>query len=241
MALKTHEPTPGRLRRAQRQGDLPVSSLASRSVGFAIGVLLLPATLATLGLRCLDAWRHALTQPHDATVLLGQLLSDVTITLVPWLAAIVLATGLSTLLQTSGYFSVQPLAPQADRLRPDRAWMQLLRSQHWLTVLLALTTAALLASVGAYFVLHHLPSFGHSAQRPLATVPLALWVLQHFAWAAAALGLLAGIADWLLRRAAWQERQRMTHAEWLEEQKNSYGDPALRAEIKRLQREQLTE
>jgi flagellar biosynthesis protein FlhB len=46
--------------------------------------------------------------------------------------------------------------------------------------------------------------------------------------------------DWLLRRSAWQQRQRMTHAEWLEDQKNTYGDPSVRAERKRLQREQLS-
>jgi flagellar biosynthesis protein FlhB len=53
--------------------------------------------------------------------------------------------------------------------------------------------------------------------------------------------LLAGTADWLLRRNAWQQRQRMTRAEWVEDQKMTYGDPLLRAEHKRLQQESLAD
>jgi flagellar biosynthetic protein FlhB len=241
MALKTHEPTAARLRRAEQKGDVPHSSTATRSLGFALGVLLLPITLAALGLRCLDTWQQALTQPISATALLGQVSQDVALIVLPWLAAIALATTLITLLQTRGYFRFGQIAPQVDRLRPDRAWSNALRGHHWLSVLLALMAALLIGGAGVYFVVHQLQSFAHSAERPLAAAPLAIRVAQQLAWVGVGVGLVAGLFDWLLRRSAWQERQRMTHAEWLEDQKTSYGDPAARAERKRLQREQLSD
>lgn len=245
MSLKTHEPTPGRLRQAERRGDLPVSALATRSVGFALGITLLPVALGVLGLRCMDTLQRTLDpasplpQPAQATALLRGLAGDVALVLIPWLGAIVLGTVLITLLQTRGHFSVSALAPKWERLRPDRAWASIVRGSHWSSLALALTAGAAVAGAAAYFMLHHLQSFAHSAERPLASAPLAAWLVEHLGWVAVALALAAGLADWLLRRADWQHRQRMTHAEWLEDQKNTYGDPLLRAERKRLHREQI--
>lgn len=244
MSLKTHEPSAGRLRRAERDGDLPVSATATQSVGFALGILLLPVALAAAALRCLDTLQQAILQPAQltqASTLTGQLLKDLALILVPWLAAVALGTTLIALLQTRGFFRIGLLAPKADRLRPDRAWSGLLEGSRWLTLLLALSSGLLVAGAGAYFILHHLTSFAHAAERPLASAPLALWIVQHVTWVAVALALLAGLTDWLLRRAAWQQRLRMSHAEWLEDQKNTYGDPLLRAERKRLQREHLAD
>jgi flagellar biosynthesis protein FlhB len=239
MSLKTHEPSAGRLRRTERQGDLPVSTLATRSVAFTSGVLLLPAVLATLGLRCMDTLQYAITRTAEPSVLLQRLLRDVALVAVPWLAAIVLATTLFTLLQTRGFFNFGPLAPKLERLQPQRAWSNIVQGSHWLALLLALVAGLLVAGVGVYFVAHHLPSFAHATQRPLASAPLAARLVGHLAGLAVVLALLAGIADWLLRRGAWRQRQRMTRAEWLEDQKTMYGDPLLRAERKRLHREHL--
>jgi flagellar biosynthesis protein FlhB len=245
MSLKTHEPSAARLRQAERRGDLPVSALATRSVGFALGALLLPVALGVLGLRCLDTLQRTLaattasTQPEQAAALLRGLASDIALVLVPWLGAIALGTMLITLLQTRGHFSGSSLAPKWDRLRPDRAWANIASGSHWSSLALALTASALVAGTAAYLIVHHLDSLAHSAERPLASAPLAAWLVEHLIWVSGSLALAAGLADWLLRRANWQQRQRMSHAEWLEDQKNSYGDPLLRAERQRLHREQL--
>jgi type III secretion protein U len=237
MPLKPYEPSAARLRRAERQGDLPVSAVATRSVGFTLGALSLPVVVAVLGLRAIDTLQHAITQPIEPSALLHRALQDVAVIGVPWLALIAGSTILITLLQTRGFFSFGALAPKAERVRPQRAWSNLVQGSHWLALLLALGAGFSVASVGGYFVLHHLASFAHAAQRPLASTPLAAWLVEHLAVLAIVLALLAGVADWLLRRSAWQQRQRMTRAEWLEDQKSMYGDPLLRAERKRLQRE----
>jgi flagellar biosynthesis protein FlhB len=239
--VKTHEPSPRRLKRAEAEGDLPVSAVATRSVGFALGVLSLPIVLAALGLRSLDALQHAITRPTEPGALLQRTLHDVVLIGAPWLAVIALATTLVTVLQTRGHFALSALAPRAERLHPQRAWSNVTQGTHWLTVLLALSAALLVAGGAAYFILHHLTSFAHAAERPLASAPLAAWLVEHLAWLTVVLALLAGTADWLLRRNAWQQRQRMTRAEWVEDQKMTYGDPLLRAEHKRLQQENLAD
>jgi type III secretion protein U len=214
-------------------------------VGFAVGVALLPVALGVLGLRCMDTLRRALEpatpllQPAEALALLRGLASDVALVLVPWLGAIALGTTLITLLQTRGHFSASSLAAKWERLRPDRAWASIVSGTHWLSLALALATGTLVIGTAGYFILHHLESFAHSAERPLASAPLAAWLVERLLWVAVGLALVAGLADWLLRRADWQQRQRMTHAEWLEDQRNSYGDPLVRDERKRLHREQL--
>jgi type III secretion protein U len=66
-------------------------------------------------------------------------------------------------------------------------------------------------------------------------------VAGTFAWQAAAVGMVLGLADLLVTRAVWRGRLRMTKDEVRREHRESEGDPALRAARRRAHQELLAQ
>ena len=67
MSDKTEEATPKRLRKAQEEGDSPISAFASQSVAFLCAVALAPAAIAALASRTDGDLRAAIARAGDAS------------------------------------------------------------------------------------------------------------------------------------------------------------------------------
>lgn len=230
MANKTEAPSPRRLRRAREQGDIPVTPGAARSIGLAIGLTLLPGTLTLLGLRSLDLFRRAAQEPANWRELLSRVCQDLALILLPWLLAIALAGIGVTWLQTRRLLTWQRVAPEPRGRSVGNPIMQWFSGHSWASATLSAAGAAAFLMVTLVLARRDLQSFAHASQRPLRSVSLTLEVIERTAWAAVGVGLLLALGDWALRSAAWRMRLRMTRAELLEEQRQAYGDPAIREE-----------
>lgn len=236
MANKTEAPTPRRLRRAREQGDIPVTPGAARSLGLAVGVTLLPGAFTLLGLRGVDLFRRALREPGNWRELLSRVYQDLSLILLPWLLAIGLAGVAITWLQTRRLLTWQRVAPQSQRLSMGERLNQWFNGQSWASAALAAAGAAAFLMLTVVLARQDLQSFAHAAQRPLDSVPLTFAIIERTAWAAVCVGALLALSDWGLRFAAWRTRLRMTRAELLDEQRQTYGAPAVREERARRQR-----
>jgi flagellar biosynthetic protein FlhB len=236
VAEKIEAPTPGRIRRALAEGDVPLSGAAVRWAGLLAGFLLLPALLAVFAMRSVDLLKRAIAEPEQWQALLERALRDVVLVVAPWLAVVALATVVATVLQTRALARWQRLAPKGERFDPWRRVLQVTSAHHWAALALALVGALGLAMLGLFLIAQQLQSFAHALERPLAAIPLLLAVLERVFWAAIGIGLVVATLDLFVAWLAWRERLYMTRAEWLEDQKSAQPNPLLRGEIARQRR-----
>ncbi|HTM46493.1 MAG TPA: EscU/YscU/HrcU family type III secretion system export apparatus switch protein [Polyangiaceae bacterium] len=236
MAEKTEAPSAARLRRAAAEGDVTVSPVVTRWAALAMGALLLPALLAALALSSIDLLKRGLTHPEAASALVSEALSDVAWIVLPWLAAVAGFVLVANLLQTRGALKRREPSKRNERPFFSLNALRIFDGAHWGTLLLALAGAASTAALGVYLALHYLQSLANVAERPTAAASLCFTVVKYTVAAALSVGLFAGAGDFLIRAWARSQRLRMTRAEWLEDQRAAFGDPAIRAERRRRQR-----
>jgi flagellar biosynthetic protein FlhB len=245
-AARTEEPTPRRLREARQRGEIPRSRDLTAAVSLwfvlaAMALLVLPLVpvLADAVRRTVTAagggGEPALAREGAAWARLGLRLT------LPVLLAAVLAALACGIVQVGGVFTFEPVRPQLERLHPGRGLRRLF-ARGWIEALKSLlkfamvATAALLAARGA------LAELAAAARGDVATVAAVLAAaLARLAVAGGAMLLALGALDLLYQR--WRHRRdlRMTREEVRREQREEEGDPQLRAERRRLQRELLAQ
>jgi len=159
----------------------------------------------------------------------------------PLVTAAAVALGLG-LLQTRGLVVPEALAPDLGRLSVAAGWRRLGgggrtgevgRGLLALVVMAAVATAALSAA---------LPALAALPGAPASRVWAALGVLgRALAGRLALVGVAAGVVDYLVRRSRHLRALRMTRDEVRREQRETEGDPARRAERRRLHREAIAQ
>ena len=239
MSDKTEQATPKRLAKARREGDSPISTALSQSVGFvaALSVVSGVITLATEQTAALlsAALRHPSEPASAASV--ARLVLSISLPLVTVAAA---ASAAASFVQTGGAVSFQKLAPNLDRLNPFSGLKNLFSWQRVVGVARALLAASLVCYFAARQLASHAPDFASAIGNARAATLLAASVASKVAWFAAAVGVSLGLLDLLLTRRAWFRRQRMSKDEIKREYRESEGDPALKAARHRAHQEALT-
>jgi flagellar biosynthetic protein FlhB len=228
---KPFDPTPSRLERARREGDVARSQELSGVASFAAGALALAALLPTLGSAASTALASAAASastPRGA-VAFGpyiQLASCVVGTICAVAAAALAATF------AQGGFVVRPLAVSFEKLDPVAGFKRMFSRE----ALLAAAKATLATVAGGLAALPAVcGAFGVGASPPQLAA-LALHAAAGIAASVVAIGLVFGALDALLERARRLRRLRMSFDEVRRDHKEQDGDPQLRGRRRHVHR-----
>jgi flagellar biosynthesis protein FlhB len=238
MSDKTEEPTPARLRKAQREGDVALSAALASAVAFLVALTLAPAavraTVVLVGARL----QNAIRAPDAEGAVMGAFQDAVLLT-APLLGGVALAAAAAAFVQTGGAFAVQKLAPDGERLNPLAQLKSLVSGPRLFAIARALV-AALVVGVLAYRSLRtHLPDLAALLDAPERTAQVAGVLVMDLGWSVALVSLALGGLDYLVTRRSWLSRLRMTKDEVKREHKDSEGDPELKAARHRAHQEAL--
>jgi flagellar biosynthesis protein FlhB len=240
---KTEEATPKKLRKAQEEGDSPISSFASQSVAFLCAVALAPAAIAALASRTTTDLRAAIAHAGDATntVAFDPLpLATAVVTLtVPILGAAAVAAAVASVVQSGGIIATKRLQPKLERLDIIAGFKNLFSMSRVVAVL----RSALFGAAVAWFAYAALRDHAGDIARTAGRLPEAASVAAVIALAvvkrAAILGLFLAVLDVVVTRRSWSKKQRMSKADVKREHKESEGDPQLKAARDRAHHEML--
>jgi type III secretion protein U len=237
---RTEQPTPKRLREARRRGDVPQSRELTGAAALAGGLLALAATGGAAARELASLLRAQLLAAaggsgDPAAVLHAGLLAVGRLSLPPAAGALA-AAALAGALQTGFAFAPGALPPRADRVNPLQGLRRLLSPSSLLAVLLGLVKAAVLVAIAAGWLRDAAPTLAGLGRLDARALWGALpWLGGLAARLAAAYALLA-LGDLALARFRHRRSLRMTHDEVRREHKQDEGDPAHRAERRRLHR-----
>jgi flagellar biosynthesis protein FlhB len=239
MSDKTESPTPKRLARARSEGDSPMSSALSQSIGF-VAALSVVGGAVTLGTEQVGALISAALAHPSRPASPGTLAKILLGICLPVLATSAGASALASLAQSGGAISARKLAPSFERLNVFLGLKNLFSWQRAVGILRALLGASLVS----YFALRqlelHAADFASAVGNARAAFVLTGTLAAKVAWFAAFVGVSLGLVDLLITRRAWVQRQRMTKDEVKREHRESEGDPALKAARRRAHQEALT-
>lgn len=239
-ADRTEAPTPRRLREARRRGEVAMSLELCGAAAFAGGLVALAATAPALAAELARLLRGGIHLAVAGVAPPADVLRDAAGTVLRLVLPVALAAaaagGLTAALQAGFAVAPESLRPRLDRIDPVRGLRRLVAPAQLLRAPLAvLKAAALLLLVGRWAAsdatgLGELPRAGAAAL--LRGAPPLLALALRLLAALAIFGLL----DWALARRRHLRALRMTRDEVRREQKEEDGDPAHRAERRRLHR-----
>lgn len=243
MSDKTEAPTPKRIRKAQEEGNSPLSTFASQSVAFVFAVALAPSAVGALASAAGAGLRAAVARASDASPALAfdpvPLASSIVALSAPMLAAVAVSSAVVSFVQTGGVIATKKLTPSLTKLDPIQGAKQLLSAQR----LVAVLRSALFAAAVAWFVHGALresaASLARATGRLDASVALAASIALGVAKRAAAAGLFLAVVDVVLTRRSWRKKLMMSRDEIKREHKESEGDPQLKAARERAHHEML--
>jgi len=243
MSDKTEEATPKRLRKAQEEGDSPISAFASQAVAFLAAVAIAPAAITALSTRASSDLRAAIARAADAepnaSLDATGLAGSVVVLATPILVAAGLAAAVTAVVQSGGVIATKKLTPKLERLDILSGFRQLFSA----TRLVAVLRAALFAGGVAYVA--HGSLRGHVADvaRSTGSLPhaaaLAGMIALDVVKRAAILGVFLAVVDVVVTRRSWRKKLMMTKAEVKREHKESEGDPQLKSARERAHHELL--
>jgi flagellar biosynthesis protein FlhB len=239
MSEKTEQATPKREQRARDDGDSGLSTNLAQAVAFALAVAVLPLWLGAFIEFAAHAMREAMAHPHETSPSAQQVATTVLVLTCPPLLLVAAASGLVQLLQTRGVFSAKRLAPNFAKLNPIDGLKQLVSA----TRLFSIARALLFCGVVIFWAFQGLRdnarNFAAAAGSAMAATSVAAPLLKTLLFKVAVLGLSLGALDFLISRASWQKRIKMTKDEVRREHKENDGDPELKSARERAHREAL--
>jgi type III secretion protein U len=240
---KTEEPTPKRLRKAQEDGNSPLSTFASQAIAFVCAVAIAPAAVGALAARAGGDLRSAIARAGDASPQVSFDPATLAITIVglsaPILAAAALSGAIASVVQSGGVIATKKLTPDLGKLNPIAGLAQLFSGQRLIAVARALLFAAAVVWITYGALRTNLALFARTTGRLDAAITLASAVAGEVAKKAAVVGLFLAVADIVITRRSWRKKLMMTKEEVKREHKESEGDPQLKAARERAHHEML--
>jgi flagellar biosynthesis protein FlhB len=243
MSDKTEEPTPKRLRKAQEEGDSPLSVFASQSVAFLAAIAIAPSAITALAVTAGADLRSAIARASDVSPTTafdgGAVATSIVALSAPILAAAAVSGAVTSLVQTGGVIATKKLTPKLDKLNPITGLKQLVSMQR----LIAILRSALFAG-GVVFIVNsalraHATDLARTVGRLDATASLAGTIALDVAKRAGVFGLFLAVLDVVVTRRSWRKRLMMGKDEVKREHKESEGDPQLKAARERAHHEML--
>ena len=238
MSDKTEDPTPRKLERARREGDVPVSQALLQAVALAIAAALAPSAIRALSHGFDEMLRGVLAAPDAVPSPIDALREAISLS-APLLVAVACGVGLVGIVQTRALFAPARIAPDLTRLSPASLFKAIASPQRAFAVLRALLTASVVGYLVVSRLSKHLPDLAHASGRidraSLVSASIAGGVVRD----AVLVVLALSIVDLLITRRSWLSRLRMSRQEVQREHKESEGDPNLKAARERAHLEML--
>ncbi len=242
---RTLDPTAKRYEDARKEGQVPRSRDLAHFciVGSSVAVLAIAGqSIATasrgLLVRGLQFDAVTATDPTRMSERLGQLVGEALTATAPVLAVMLVAAIASPLLIGGWLFAPTSLLPNLSRLDPVTGFQRLLSVQSLVGLGKTLLLALLLAVVGGFYIVGHMEQFASLASDslPQALSQLFGLVLTAFALLTVTLAAMAAI-DVPYQIISFRNRLKMTVQEVRQEDKEMQGDPRLKAQVRKVQRE----
>lgn len=243
MSDKTEEATPKRLRKAQEEGNSPLSTFASQAVAFLCAVAIAPAAVVAVVARASGDLRAVIVRASDLSPEISfdpvAVAGDVIVLSAPVLAAAGVSGAITSLVQTGGIIATKKLTPNLAKLNPIDGFKQLFSSQR----LIAVLRAGLFACAAGWIVYGALRSNAANLARATGQLDAAVMLASSLAIdvskKAAVVGLFLAALDVVVTRHSWRKNLRMSKDEVKREHKESEGDPQLKAARERAHHEML--
>jgi flagellar biosynthetic protein FlhB len=242
---RTLDPTAKRYEEARKEGQVP----RSRDLAHFCVVGSSVAVLAMAGQSLSDASRGLLvrglqfdavsaTDPSRMAERLGQLVSGALVATAPIFAVMLVAAIASPLLIGGWLFAPAALLPNLSRLDPITGLQRLLSLHSFVGLGKTMMLAMLLAVVGGVYIVGHMSQFASLASDslPAALSQLFSLVLTAFALLTVTLAAMAAI-DVPYQIISFRNRLKMTVQEVRQEDRELQGDPRLKAQVRKVQRE----
>jgi flagellar biosynthesis protein FlhB len=242
---KTEEATPKKLRKAQEEGDSPISSFASQAVAFLCAVALAPAAIAALASRTTTDLRAAIAHAADTDTSAAAAFDPAPVAMavvslaVPILAAAAVAAAVASVVQSGGILATKRLQPKLERLDVIAGFKNLFSASRLVAVLRSALFGAAVAWFGYTALRDHAGDLARTAGRLPEAAAVAGVIALSVVTRAAILGLFLAVLDVVVTRQSWAKKQRMSKADVKREHKESEGDPQLKAARERAHHEML--
>ena len=143
--------------------------------------------------------------------------------------------------QSRGVFSLDPLTPQLSKLNPAQGLQQMVSAQRLLELLKLLVKGTALAVVLVYVLRDAIEPSMRTMRvdtDSVSTIGATAWsLLMQMCWYAALVYLVLALADVALQTYNFMQQQRMSKEEVKRERRDQDGDPMVKSQLRRLQRE----
>ncbi|MCL2779760.1 MAG: EscU/YscU/HrcU family type III secretion system export apparatus switch protein [Polyangiaceae bacterium] len=240
---KTEEPTPKRLRKAQEEGNSPISSFASQAIAFLVAVAIAPAAIGALTTQAAKDIRSAIAQAANPTPRIDfdpfYVGLSVVILAAPILGAAAVSAAVLSVVQSGGVIATKKLLPKLDNLNIINGFKGLFSLQRIVGIL----RAALFGSGVGYFtyliIRGHLVDLGRTTGQLEQVGVVASSMARSMALRAAMLGIFLAVIDIVVTYNSWKKKLRMSKDEVKREYKESEGDPQIKAARERAHQELL--
>jgi flagellar biosynthesis protein FlhB len=223
------EPTPQRLSKAKREGDVARSPELGANVAFAAGACAAAAVVPSIGALAREAIADA-AAAHDPFPAVGGI---VVAALVPVACAAIAGTAVA-LFQNGGLHFMFP-APKLERLNPVEGFKRALSRDtfgHCARAVLAFTVAAALMAPAI-----RVAAVQMSLRQPIVSVAQAAGsAAERVAGVAFAVGTIFAVAEYAAARRVWLRKLRMSFDDRKREMKEEEGDPLERGRRRALHR-----
>jgi flagellar biosynthetic protein FlhB len=240
---KTEKPTPQRLKKARKEGQIPRTQELGTWLGVAAASALLPMLVSNAFDEVQTLFVHvgaAATDPESAAVtsLMGQALTAFLTTLMPTAVALMVVGTLASATQGGVNFSTQSMKPTLKKLNPFPGIKRMFGTQGlWETAKALIKTGALgtvviITSDRAQALVSSAGSLPLSAVAATFTDSAILMFRV-----VAVTGLIIAVADYVVVRMKMMKKLKMSQYEIKQEYKQSEGDPHMKGQRRAIQME----
>lgn len=237
---RTEKPSPHRLRKAREEGDAASSVTLTIAVGFASTLLLLwllkdsiRERLSNLLTRSFDI--ETIVQPNISLwAIIAPMFWDALNIVLPFLAAVLVASTLCGVLQTRGMFSIKRVRIDPNRMNPGDTLKQRFSTMQ-LFELIKLVIKFALVATSLFFVVKGsigdlvASMFSQNLWNGMTIVASNILLMAAIA---TIIYFVAGTVDYIHQYFEFIKRNRMTKSEVKQEIRDLYGDPHINSQRK---------
>lgn len=244
---KTEEPTERKLKKAREKGQVAKSKdvADAATLAAAIGVLTAGEAMLTGGLsraiRTALDFVHGERTPQATLAALHDLAASAGLTMLPFVAAAIVAGVASQAPQAGFMITLEPVMPKFDAISPMAGIKRIFSMKSLLELVKMIVKAIVLTCVIWKMMTSLFPLVVASAYEATPQLSRVLWIvlMKLFGVVALVVAVFAA-ADYKISRAMFIRDNRMTKEETKREHKESEGDPHTKGERRRLAREIAT-
>jgi flagellar biosynthesis protein FlhB len=241
---KTEDPTQKRLEEARKKGDIaksqdvPVWFLLAAAAGIMAAAGPLASSIADPLVRIMDHPHAFRLSDGGAQRLMGGLLLSLLMPMAVVFGVLLVAGLLGHMIQHRPLWTLEKVKPDLSKLDPIKGLGRMFGMQSWVTLLKSVLKMGAVFAAMMYAVL---PESGKIIGAGLLDPNGLLHITQAIAGrlmiaALVAIGIIAGI-DYAWQRFSFFQRMKMSKQEVRDENKQSEGDPHIKAKLKQIRLE----